>query len=288
MNEPIIEPAIEFNPRGKIIPEHHPTPNDPPWNSWVAIGMWILSVGFITVIPMVFLAPYLLKQGIDFGDRDAFRNFVMTDATAVILQLAPIILAHALTLVVAWFVVTKFNTYSFRETLGWTMNGFKVWHGFVITLIFFAIAIILSTVLGKVENEFDLLIKSSRYAVYLVAFFAVFTAPLVEEVIYRGLLYSAFQRRFGVGIAVLFVTLLFTAVHVPQYSLGATPDYATVIALLLLSLTLTGLRAKTGSLLPCVVLHTIFNGINSCLLLAEPYLKSLEPVVEPTTGILLK
>ena len=288
MNEPIIEPAIDFNPRGKLAQELYPTPNNPPWNILVAIGIWILSVAFVLAIPMLFLAPYLLRQGFDFKDRERLRAFMFTDPTAVVLQLAPIILAHGLTLLIAWFVVTKFNTYSFRQTLGWTMNGFKVWHAVVITFGFYAVAIILASLFGDVENEFELLIKNSRYAVYLVAFFATFTAPLVEEVVYRGLLYSAFQRRFGEILAVVAVTLLFTAVHVPQYSVETNPDYATVISLLLLSLTLTVIRARTDNLLPCIVLHTIFNGIQSVMLLAEPYLRSLEPVVEPTKAFFLK
>ena len=54
-------------------------------------------------------------------------------------------------------------------------------------------------------------------ALYTVAFLAVFTAPFVEEVIYRGILYSALQRTTGTVLAVVIVTLLFAAVHVPQY-----------------------------------------------------------------------
>ncbi|HEX6125523.1 MAG TPA: type II CAAX endopeptidase family protein, partial [Pyrinomonadaceae bacterium] len=223
-----------------------PTPNDPPWNGWMAIGVWFMSVLFVVFVPMIFVAPYVFKQGVSFGDQQSFREFLRTDPTAVLLQLAPIILAHALTLIIAWFVVTKFNTYSFRQTLGWKMQGFKGWYAVLITIGFYALAVTLTSTFGEVENEFDILIKSSRYAVYLVAFFATVTAPLVEEVVYRGLLYSAFQRRFGVAVGVILVTILFTAVHVPQYSVGNAPDYATVITLLLLSLTLTLLRAWTG------------------------------------------
>lgn len=266
----------------------NPTPNDPPWNVPVAIGVWLLSVAFVLAIPMLFVAPYVIKEGINFNDKERLRTFLFSDPTAVVLQLAPIILAHGLTLLIAWFVVTRFNTYSFRQTLGWTMNGFKIWHGVAITLGFYTLAIALTNLLGDVDNEFEMLIKNSRSAVYLVAFFATFTAPLVEEVVYRGLLYSAFRRSFGLVLAIILPTLLFTAVHVPQYSLDANPDFATLISLLLLSLTLTLIRARTDSLLPCIVLHTIFNGIQSALLLAEPYLRSLAPVVEPTTGVFLK
>ena len=261
--------------------EHVPTPNDPPWNILVAIGTWLISVIFIVAVPLLFLVPYLASQGVNYSDADRLREYLVTDKTAVILQLAPIILAHVLTLLLAWVVVTKGNTYSFRQTLGWQMDGFRVWHGLALTIFFFGLVASLTTAFGEVENEFDRLIKSSRAAVYLVAFFATFTAPLVEEVIYRGLLFSAFRRKFGVALAVVVTTVLFTLVHVPQYSLNNTPDYATVTALLLLSLTLTLLRAATNNLLPCIVLHTIFNGIQSAILIAEPYLLPTKPVVTP-------
>ena len=101
-----------------------------------------------------------------------------------------------------------------------------------------------------------------------MAFIATFTAPFVEEVVYRGVLYSAFQRTLGVTAAFLLTTFLFALVHVPQY----WPSYSTIFLLALLSLTLTSIRVKTSNLLPCIVLHTLFNGTQSALLILEPYI----------------
>ncbi|HLM02994.1 MAG TPA: CPBP family intramembrane glutamic endopeptidase, partial [Pyrinomonadaceae bacterium] len=200
-------------------------------------------------------------------------EFLMTDSTAVILRLSAIIPAHLFTLIIAWLAVTKSGKFSFRQTLGWKLDKFKIWHGLALFALFYALAVALVQVFGEVETDFDRLLKSSRAAVFLVAFFATFTAPIVEEVIYRGLLYSAFQRRFGVALAVVFVTVLFTVIHIPQYSNESIPDYAAVILLLFLSLTLTLIRVRTNNLLPCVVFHTIVNGIQSILLIFEPYLR---------------
>jgi len=141
---------------------------------------------------------------------------------------------------------------------------------------------LMTLIFGHVNNDFERLINNSRAAVYLVAIFATFTAPLVEELVYRGLLYSAFQRRFGMAVGVILVTLLFTLVHVPQYSLNGHPDMAAIVTLLLLSLTLTLIRAGTGNLLPCIVLHTIFNGVQSVLLILQPFLESPETTPDPT------
>lgn len=250
------------------------SPNNPPWNGWAAFGVWVASVAFIVIFPNLFLLPYLTNQAIDFSDQAAILNFAKTDSTAVLLQIIAVIPAHVCTFILAWLVVTRFRKFSFRKTLGWEWNGFKIWHSFVIFAGFYALAILLTQLFGESETDFDRMLKTSRTVVYLVAFFATFTAPLVEEVIYRGLLYSAFQRKFGVAAAVLFVTVLFTAVHIPQYSSENIPNYASIIVLLLLSLTLTLIRVRTDNLLPCVFLHTIVNGIQSLGLIFYPYIEN--------------
>jgi membrane protease YdiL (CAAX protease family) len=257
------------------------TPNNPPWGGWAAIGIWFLSVLLIFVVPSLFLIPYLFAKGLDLHDRQLLLDFMFNDPTAVVLQLAPVILVHLLTLAAAWAVVTKANRYRFRDTLGWQLNGFRLWHAAALTAVFYVVGVLLTLAFGHVENEFDKLIAGSRVAVYFVIFLAVVTAPLVEEVVYRGLLYSAFQRTFGVTASVIVVTLLFTLVHVPQYSQNNVPDIASIVTLLLLSLTLTIVRVATGNLLPCIILHTFFNGVQSIFLLLEPYVKTLAPTSNP-------
>ena len=259
-------------------PEINPTPDNPPWNGWAALGVWLASVFFIVLFPNLFLIPYVAGQNVDFGDQAKFLEFVKGDSTAILLQLAAVLPAHLCTLVLAWFVVTRFNRFSVKQTLGWNWGGFKIWHLIGISFFCYAVGIILISIFGQKENDFQQMLQSSRNAVYLVAFFATFTAPLVEEVVYRGVLYSAFQRRLGQIFAVVLVTFLFAAVHVPQYSKNFDPDYGTILTLLIVSLILTLIRVRARNLLPCVVLHTIFNGAQSVLLILEPYIKVwLEP-----------
>ncbi len=249
----------------------HPTPDNPPWNSWIAFGVWAASVFFIAVLPMLFIFPYLLQNGIKPTDSAQLVEFLQKDTTAIILNIIAIIPAHVLTLVLAWLVVTRYKRFSFRATLGWKWGGFTWWNCLLILGGFFVIAAVVSSFLPEQDNELMRILRSSRTAVYIVAFMATFTAPIVEEVIYRGILYSAFQRTFGVFIAVLVVTALFALVHVPQYY----PSYSTIFLICLLSLILTLIRVKTKNLLPCIVLHTIFNGIQSLILIFEPFLTNI-------------
>lgn len=252
-----------------------PTPDNPPWGSGVALGVWFVSVLLILFLPLLFFLPYLFSQNINLADKDALSEFAKTDQTAMLIQILSIFPAHILTLILAWFVVTKSRKYSFRQTLGWQLNGFKIWHAVAITIGFFLIGALMIWLFGKKENDFEIMLKNYRNIVFPVAILATFTAPLVEEVVYRGLLYSAFQRRLGVIYAVVLTTFLFAVVHVPQYSKDFVPDYATVSTLFLLSLTLTMVRVYTQNLLPCIILHTIFNGIQSIVLIVEPYLSYL-------------
>jgi len=233
------------------------SPNNPPWNSLTALAVWVASVLLIAIVPAIFVVPYIILN------RQNSLESVQSDPMVILLSIIGTIPAHILTIVLAWAVVTHFNKYSFRDVLGWKNAGFAWWHHLIILGGFFAVAAIVGYFLPAQENELTRILRSSRTVVYLVAFMATFTAPLVEEVIYRGILYSAIQRSVGIGWAVLIVTTLFAGVHFWQY--WGSPG--TIILICLLSLILTLIRVRTNNLLPCVILHTIFNGLQSISLI---------------------
>lgn len=258
---PVLKEKLEIAPV-------NPTPNNPPWNSWTALGVWLASVAFILILGNIFLLPYLFKQNIDFTNQAAVLEFAQNDPTAVLLQVVATIPAHLLTLLLAWLVVTRFKKFSFRQTLGWEKGGFAWWYYPLILVGIFAVSAIVSYFVPEQDNDMARILRSSRAAVFAVAFLATFTAPLVEEVVYRGIMYSAFQRAFGVAPAVFIVTLIFAAVHFYQY--WGSPS--TIFLIVFLSLILTLVRVRSKNLLPCIILHTAINGIQSVALILEPYL----------------
>lgn len=248
------------------------SPNVPPWNSLTAFLVWVGSVLLILLVPGLFLAPYLLTKGSGMS-RPEIADLAVKDPTAVLIQIGAILPVHLITLAICWFVVSNNRKFPFFSTLGWTSGGMRWWHYIGILLGFFVLASIVGYLLPEQENNLLRVLKSSRMAIYLVAFLAVVTAPLVEEVVYRGVMYSAFQRSAGRPAAILLVTALFALVHVPQYY----PSYSTIILLMFLSLILTLIRAGTGNLLPCIILHTAFNALQSLLLLFNPELAPTAP-----------
>ena len=88
----------------------------------------------------------------------------------------------------------------------------------------------------------------------LVASLAVMAllAPLVEEAVFRGLLYGWVAGRWGTTIAWLASSILFAAAHVePTHALLVLP----------LGLWFGWLRQRTDSLWPSLVAHIVNNGL---------------------------
>src|ERR1700722_1813549 len=79
---------------------------------------------------------------------------------------------------------------------------------------------------------------------------AAASAPVVEEIFFRGFLYRSLRNRFPVGRAALIAGVLFGAVHITVYPVTTLPALAAfgVIACLLYE--------RTGSLLPGIALHS--------------------------------
>ncbi|MGI8670728.1 MAG: CPBP family intramembrane glutamic endopeptidase [Aridibacter sp.] len=269
MNQENIENQDFIEPKKETSLTNY-SPDNPPWNSLEALGVWLFSVAAILILPTLAVIPYLLKQNINFYDAVSVQKAAM-EPGAILIQIGTIIPAHILTIVAAWFVITRFNKHSFTKMLGWNWGGYNWWQVILIMsgllVLVFGVALAMSQIFGQTDNDLLKILRSSRYAVFLVAFMATISAPFVEEVVYRGVLYSAFQRTFNIPIAVLLVTLVFALVHFPQY----WGDYATLSTLLFLSLVLTLIRVKTGSLLPCILFHFLINGIQSAMLILEPY-----------------
>jgi len=247
-----------------------PNPDAPSWGSGIALGYWFVSVLFIVIIPAVFLIPYALMQDPPLTENEALVEFAKNDKNAIVLQILAIIPAHLLTLLFGWLIVTRVRKDSFKEALGWQNGGVRWWYYPAILVAFFALAAVVSMFFPEQDNDLIRMIQSSQAALISVALLATITAPIVEELVYRGVMYSAFQKTLGVPAAFVLVTFLFALVHVPQY----WPSFSTIILLTLLSFILTGLRIYSKNLWPCIVLHTIFNGLQSVgLILASQYEK---------------
>ncbi len=81
------------------------------------------------------------------------------------------------------------------------------------------------------------------------------------------------------------MSVLFTMVHVPQY----LENPGVIAAITLLSFSLTVVRAWTGRLLPCFIIHLIFNALQAAVIVLEPFIKQAGGDLPnaPTAALLL-
>jgi len=265
-------------------------PDVPVWGIGGALLVWVVSILLQGLVPLFFVIPFAVHRGLNpsspnFGK--AAVELAVTDRTAVFLQVLSILPTHLLTLALLWAFVTRFGKRPFLASLGWGWPGrLRWWHSALLGLGLFLVATALANLLGAEKpTQLEQIINSSAGARYAIAALAVLTAPFVEEFIYRGVLYSALQRTIGVNAAVVFVLALFTLIHVPQY----WPNVGVISAVALLSIVLTIVRAYSGRLLPCVVIHMSFNAVQALLLIFEPFVQRLLPSTPPPvpTGSIL-
>jgi membrane protease YdiL (CAAX protease family) len=241
-------------------------PDNPTWGVLAGIGVWFGSVLALFIFPTIAVAIlYFIKppQGLPTGANpdilaETLKKWLMTPPL-ILAQIAMTMVAHLATIALCWAVATKFGKTSFKDAIGWRWNANSM-QKFIIVVGVVGGTILLMQILPKLipdteDTPFNQMLKTSQVVRYVVAALAVLTAPVTEELVYRGMLYSSLKRAVGVIGAVGITTLLFAAVHVPQYW-GA---WASLTGLLVLSLALTIVRAVSKSLQPCVIIHTLFN-----------------------------
>jgi membrane protease YdiL (CAAX protease family) len=256
-------------------------PNDPPWGIPHALIVWVISVVLIVVVPIVAILPYVVYRMITQG---ALLDPV-NDTILIFISILAVLPAHILTLVIVWLVVTSRGRRPFLRTLGWTWpRNFGPAKCIGLAVLLLIVAVLFTWLFGGAETQLDQIVKSSLKARFVLAFLAVFTAPLVEEVIYRGVMYPALQRAIGTLWSVTIVSILFAGVHVFQYY----NNLAVVSVIAVLSVTLTLVRSRTRSLLPCFVIHLVFNGLQALFLVFQPLLERYANQQKAVTALFIQ
>ena len=242
-----------------------PDPDRPHWGLLGGVSMWVLSVVLPQILPIPFIFTERANGNLPSPEDIAAGNLGVRLVVASIVATA---LGHVIIIVAGWAIVTQFGRRPFLATLGWGwgrlgfLGGVLLVPASIITILI--INALSQLVLPESETTlFTQMLRSSDLARYLVAALAVLTAPFVEEFVYRGMLYAGLRSRLPLAVSVVIVGTVFTLVHVQQYW-GA---WASLVGLSTLSLILTAVRAYTKSLLPCVLIHLIFNIIGATSIL---------------------
>jgi len=129
---------------------------------------------------------------------------------------------------------------------------------------YYAFSALTSYVLSIDTPQFMLDVKSQTHSIYDIFMLVLgicIVAPIVEEVIFRGLAYARFATsRIGVTGAIIVTSLFFAIIHV-QY------DFIVLAILSPFAFLLGYVRYKTGNLIYCIALHMQLNILSTIELL---------------------
>jgi hypothetical protein len=201
----------------------------------------IVAVVFAVVMALVFLARGEKPENLTSGSTYVWIMAVASAAAVGLLFLAGKAKAKR-----GWSEVAPFLSFDWRLAA-------------VIPLVGIGLQLLLSeadTALQLVLPAPDWLMEAMLEMVGSGAasfFLLVIVAPFTEEVLFRGLVWQGYVRRYGPRNAVLYSALMFAVWHLNPYQmLGA----------FVIGLVLGWLRHWTGSLWPCIWLHALGNSVS--------------------------
>jgi membrane protease YdiL (CAAX protease family) len=118
------------------------------------------------------------------------------------------------------------------------------------------------------QSTVDLLQKQwPPHLIVVQGLLAIVVAPIGEEVLFRGILYTLLKQRGHRIAAVLLSAVLFAAIHL--YPAG-------FLSLIFLAVVLVALYEWTENLLAPILMHSLFNAINFALILNPKWTEFLK------------
>jgi membrane protease YdiL (CAAX protease family) len=244
-----------FPPAPSLLTPALEPPRDPVWNGWDVLLIFLLS----------FVALIVTQVMVVFGAQRFFYRREDLEEVGLkpgVLLLAQLLLYPAVAAMMFLFVEGKYHVRFWQAIrwhwprAGWRYLGLGA-------LLMFALALLQNVLPMPKDTPFDKLFARPRDA-YLIALISVTLAPLIEEILFRGLLYPVLARRLGVVWGIVFTALPFGLLHMQQYGYA----WSAVFIIFLVGVACTAVRAFTRSVAASFLVHVGYNGTQMILAIA--------------------
>ena len=192
--------------------------------------VWPSTLEGVNLAGVIQQAPHVLRK--------------ITEGTVIVLMIRYFSRAMSMDLL----SMMGWSSFRFKEVL-WGFFG-----GGALGLLIFSFQLATSGINGPVSTNPD----SSHTSIFFLGLFALatlFWAPLIEELLFRGVLYLGFSQSWGNPWAALGVIFLFSSVHL----LNTENIGQRFLSTVLLGALLLFVRVKTDSLFPGMALHSAYN-----------------------------
>ncbi|MBS1173881.1 MAG: abortive infection protein [Burkholderiaceae bacterium] len=183
----------------------------------------------------------------------------LADDTQLLIQISLVVNLLSLPLI-ALMVFSKKGS-SWRDYMAW--RRVSIWRviGWCMLCLFTVyLTGVVHQLLGWPESDFMAKMALVGSPVVLILTVAV-AAPIFEELVFRGFMYSGFERSLGAIPAVLLTSAIFAMMHF-QY------NHYELLHIFVLGLVLAWARMRTQSLWTPIAMHAVNNGLAIAAVLA--------------------
>jgi len=237
------------------------------------LGFFIAYAIFTLVFaPLLMLLIYAIVQ-----PMAHWKMTATAAATNPIFLVSAQALSYVMILLFIYVLVGVHYGLPFWSALKWRKMGWRRGLRLFAAGILMAFGVLGASALVPDKKPFPLeQMFNSPAAAYTVAAFAILIAPFMEELIFRGILFTFFERHAGLRFAVISTALLFAALHVPEYWGAWTHALLILVVGVVFSLT----RGWTDSLVPSIILHVAYNTcLMTLLFFGTHHFRSIEAAV---------
>ena len=231
-----------------------------PWNPWLGFGYGILLFIVAQIVAELLVSIYPMMRGWTGAHTiDWLQNSLPAQLSYLSLSV----------------LLTTGGVVMFAKTHGrpglrsiglkrprwqdplYALGGFPVYYLILITAVVLAKALVPALDINQAQ---DLGLNDRYNATQLVFIFICLAvlAPVAEELLFRGLIYSSLKKALPSWGAVVLTSGLFAAGHLAEGG-ASGPLYIAAIDTFVLSLVLIYLREKTGRIWASIGLHSLKN-----------------------------
>jgi CAAX protease family protein len=221
-------------------------PSGPDWPAWTAPVVLLAAFG-LAIAGGVVVALVASAFGAPVENPTPAVNIVATVVQDAAFVVAVLLLARRSGPLVPSLLGLRRTR--LRPALGWsalTVIGFFVLSGVWAALV---------DIKERDQLPDDLGVHQSTVALVAVCVLVTVIAPIAEELLFRGYVFTALRRWRGPWVAALLTGIVFGLIHV------ASAPVVFLVPLAILGFLLCLLRWRTGSLLPCIGVHAFNNAI---------------------------
>ena len=247
-------------------------PAFPAWSAWDLLA--VLGFAFVCVFVFSVAALFIARALPGYRDMslpDLAAKLKTNTRVAVGAQAA----AYPFVLLGIFVMVRSRAQQRFREAIHWNWPGFSAPFLFVSGIVLAVAIEALSRFLPipkslPVDSYFN-----DATSAYLMAAFGTTLAPLLEELVFRGMLYPLLRRPFGLIIAIAVTAAAFAAIHGAQLGYAWAP----ILSIFVVGVVFTVVRVRTDSVASSFVVHCGYNfSLFAMLWIASDHFRHLEKV----------